>query len=134
MYSFLNLEPVHCSMSSSKSYFLTCIQISQKAGNLIWYSHLFKNLPQFVVIHSVKDFSKVHESKHHRVQLCDPVDYCSLPGSSVHRILLTRIPELVAIPFSRESSQPWDQTQGSLIADRFFTFLAARNFLPYNIL
>ena len=69
MYSFLNLEPVHWSMSSSKSCFLTCIQISQKAGNVIWYSHLFKNLPQFVVIHRVKGFSIVHESKHHRVQL-----------------------------------------------------------------
>ena len=42
--------------------------------------------------------------------LCDPVD-CSPPGSSVHGILQTRIPELVAIPFSRGSSRPRDWTQ-----------------------
>ena len=39
-------------MSSSNCYFLTCIQISQEAGQVIWYSHLFKNFPQFVVIHT----------------------------------------------------------------------------------
>ena len=35
-------------------FFLTCIQISQEAGQVVWYSHLFKNVPQFVVIHTVK--------------------------------------------------------------------------------
>ena len=54
MYSFLNLELVHCSMSCSNCFFLTCIQISQEAGKEVWYSHLFKNFPQFVVIHIVK--------------------------------------------------------------------------------
>ena len=39
--------------------------------------------------------------------LCNPVD-CSLPGSSVHGILLARILEWAAIPFSRGSSQPVD--------------------------
>ena len=47
MYSIPNLEPVHCSMSGSNCCFLTCIQISQEAGNVVWYSHLFKNFPQF---------------------------------------------------------------------------------------
>ena len=32
--------------------FLTCIQISQEAGQVVWYSHLFKNIPQFVVIYT----------------------------------------------------------------------------------
>ena len=41
-------------MSSSNCYFLTCIQVSQEAGQVVWYSHLFKNFPQFVVIHIVK--------------------------------------------------------------------------------
>ena len=41
-------------MSSSDCCFLTCIQISQEAGQVVWYSHLFKNFPQFVVIHKVK--------------------------------------------------------------------------------
>ena len=52
--------------------------------------------------------------------LCDPMD-CSLPGSSVHGILQARILERVAMPSSRRSSQPWDQTQVSHIAGGFFT-------------
>ena len=46
---------------------------------------------------------------------------CSLPGHSAHGILQARILEWVAIPFSRGSSQPGNQTQVSLIAGRFFT-------------
>ena len=46
---------------------------------------------------------------------------CNLPGSSVHGILQARILEWAAIPFSRESSPPRDQTQISCIAGRFFT-------------
>ena len=56
MYSFPNLEPVCCSVSSSNCCFLTCIQISQEAGQVVWYSHLFKNFPQFVLIHTIKGF------------------------------------------------------------------------------
>ena len=52
--------------------------------------------------------------------LCDPMD-CSPPGSSVHGILQARIQEWVAIPFSRGSSWPRDQTQVSCIIGRFFT-------------
>ena len=51
MYFFPYLELVHYSMSSCNCCFLTCIQISQEAGQVVWYSHLFKNIPQFVVIH-----------------------------------------------------------------------------------
>ena len=40
---------------------LTCIQTSQEAGQVVWYSHLFKNFPEFVVIHTVKGFSVVNE-------------------------------------------------------------------------
>ena len=36
------------------SCFLTCIQISQVAGQVVWYSHLLKNFPQFVVIYTIK--------------------------------------------------------------------------------
>ena len=61
MYSFLNLEQVRCFLSSSNCCFLTCIQVSQEAGN-VWYSHLFKNFPQFVVIHTVKGFTIVNEA------------------------------------------------------------------------
>ena len=62
MYSFPNLEPVYCSMYSFKCCLLTCIQISQEASKVVWYSHLFKNFPQFVVIHTVKDFDPVNKT------------------------------------------------------------------------
>ena len=41
-------------MSGSNCCFLTCIQISQEAGKEVWYSHLLRNFPQFIVIHTVK--------------------------------------------------------------------------------
>ena len=63
MYSFLNFEPVHCSMSGSNCCFLTCIQISQVAGKVVWYSHLFKNFLQFVVTDTFKGFSIVNEAE-----------------------------------------------------------------------
>ena len=62
-YSFPNLDPVCCSMSGSNCSFLTLIQISQEAGQMVWYSHLFKNFPQFVVIHTVKGFGIVNKAK-----------------------------------------------------------------------
>ena len=62
MYSFPNLEPVCCSMSSSNCCFLTCIHISQEVGQVVWCSHL-KNLPQFVVIHTVKVFGIVKKAE-----------------------------------------------------------------------
>ena len=46
-------------MSCSNCCFLTCIQISQDAGQVVWYSHLFQNFPQFIVIHTVRDFGIV---------------------------------------------------------------------------
>ena len=52
MYSFPNLEPACCSMSGSNYCLLTRIQISQQAGKVFWYSHLFKNFPGFLVIYN----------------------------------------------------------------------------------
>ena len=63
MYSFSYLEPVCCSMSSSNCCFLTCIQISQESGQVVWYSHLFQNFPQFIVIHTVKGFGIVNKAE-----------------------------------------------------------------------
>ena len=63
MYFFPDLEPVCCSMSSSNCHFMTCIQISQEAGQVVWYSHLFQNFPQFIVIHTVKGFGIVNEAE-----------------------------------------------------------------------
>src|SRR5574340_1124184 len=50
-------------MSSSNYCFLTCIQISQEAGQVVWYSHLFQHFPQFIVIHTVKGFGIVNQVK-----------------------------------------------------------------------
>src|SRR5574340_233391 len=50
-------------MSSSNCCFLTCIQISQEADQVVWYSHLLKNLPQFIVIHAVKAFDVVNKAE-----------------------------------------------------------------------
>ena len=56
------LEPV-CSMSSSNCCFLTCIQVSQEAGQVVWYSHLFQNFPQFIVIYTVTGFGIVNKAE-----------------------------------------------------------------------
>ena len=50
-------------MSSSNCCFLTCIQISQEAGQVVWYSYLFQNFPQFIVIHTVKGFGIVNKAE-----------------------------------------------------------------------
>ena len=63
MYSFPNLEPVHCSMSFSMYCFLTCIQIAQEAGKVVCYSHRLKNFPQLVLTHNVKGFDIVNKAE-----------------------------------------------------------------------
>ena len=50
-------------MSNSNCCFLTCIQISQEAGKVVWYSHLFQNFLQFIVIHTVKGFGIVNKAE-----------------------------------------------------------------------
>ena len=63
MYSFPNLEQVCCSMSSCNYCFLTWIQISQEAGQVVWYFYLLKNFPRFVVIHIVKGFGVINKAE-----------------------------------------------------------------------
>ena len=50
-------------MSGFNCCFLTCIQVSHEIDKVVWYSHLFKNFPQFAVICTVKDFSLVDEAE-----------------------------------------------------------------------
>ena len=76
-------------MSSSNWCFLPCIQISQEAGQAVWYSHLFKNFPQLDVIHTVKEVNEVVNEVEVDVFLefslflYDPTDVGNLiPGSS----------------------------------------------------
>ena len=77
-----DLEPVFCSMSSSKCCFYTCTQISQEAGQVVWYSHLLKDFPWFVVIHTVKGFGIVNKTKDVFLELScffnDPTDVGNL--------------------------------------------------------
>ena len=63
MYSFPDVEPIHCFISSSNCCFLACIQVSQETGQVVWYSHLFQNFPQFVVIHTVRGFGIVSKAE-----------------------------------------------------------------------
>ena len=89
MYSFPNLEPACCSMSSSNCCFLTCIQISQEAGKVVQYSQLFKDFLQFIMIHTLKDFGIVYNAEvdvflEFSCFLDDPADVGNLiSGSSV---------------------------------------------------
>ena len=75
-------------MSSSNCCFLTCIQVSQETGQVVWYSHLLKNFPQFTVIHTVKDFGIINKTEADVfLELSwffdDPIDVGNLiPGSS----------------------------------------------------
>ena len=50
-------------MSNSNCCFLTCIQVSQEADQVVWYSHLFQNFPESVVIHTVKAFGTVNKAE-----------------------------------------------------------------------
>ena len=88
MYCLPDLEPVCFSMFSSNYCFLSCIQISQEAGQVVWYSHLLNNFPQFVVIHTVKGFDVVNKAEvdvflELSCFFDEPTDVCNLiPGSS----------------------------------------------------
>jgi len=86
MYYFPNLETAHCSMSGSNCCFLTCIQISQEADQVVWYFHVLTNFPQFAVIHTVKGFGIVNKEVDDFLKLScffyDPVDVANLISGS----------------------------------------------------
>ena len=75
-------------MSGSNCCFLTCIQVSQETGKVVWYSHLFKNIPWFVVIHTVNGFLIVSEAEvdvflEFPCFLCAPTDVGNLISGSL---------------------------------------------------
>ena len=87
MYSFSDLEAVCCSMSGSNHCFLTWKHISQEADMVLWYSHLLKYFPQFVVAHTIKYFGIVNKAEIDVfLELCcffdDPVDVGNLISGS----------------------------------------------------
>ena len=59
---FPSFKCFSCSVSDSNCHFLTYIQTFQETGKVIWYSHFLKNFPQFVLVHTVKEFSMVSEA------------------------------------------------------------------------
>ena len=74
-------------MSSSNCCFLNCIQISQEAYQVVWYSHLFQNFPQFVVLHTVKGFGIVNKAEinvflEFSCSFYDPADVSNLISGS----------------------------------------------------
>ena len=73
-------------MSSSNCYFFTYIQVSQEVGKVVWYSRLFENFPQFVVIHTVKGFGIVNEAEDAFLEFSwffyDPMDVGNLISDS----------------------------------------------------
>jgi len=56
-------QSVCCFMFSSNCCFLTCIQISQEVCQVVCYFRIFKNFPQFFMIHTVKVFGIVNKAE-----------------------------------------------------------------------
>ena len=100
-------------MSSSNYCFLTCVQISQAAGQVVWYSHLLKNFPQLIVIHTVKGFGIVNKAEvdvflELSCFFDDPADVVNLiSGSSA---------------FSKTSLNIWNFTVHILLKPGFYNF------------
>ena len=74
-------------MSDSHCYFLKSIQVSQEADKEVLYSHLLKNFPQLVVIHTVKSFGVMNKARVYAfLELCcfscDPADVGNLISGS----------------------------------------------------
>ena len=69
-------------MFGSNRCFLTCIQISQEAGEMVWYSHFLKNFLEFVVIHAAKGFDIINKEVDVFLELScffnDPTDVVNL--------------------------------------------------------
>ena len=83
MHFFHNFESVYYSKSGSDAY----LTLFQETGKVVWYSHLLKNFPQFVVIHTVKGFSVVNEGEvdvflEFFFFLCDPTNVSNLISGS----------------------------------------------------
>ena len=113
--------------------FLTCIQLSQEAGDVVWYAHLFQNFPQFIVIHTVKGFGIDNEAEidvflELSCFFDDPVDVGNLiSGSSAFSKTSLNVWKFtihVLLKLGLENTSVWDECSCA-IAWAFFgiTFL-----------
>ena len=98
MFSFPDLEPVCFPLSSSNRCFLTCIQISQEADQVVWHSHLFQNFPQFIVFHTVKGFCIVNKAEVDFFLELSSVQFSSV--QSLSRVQLFATPWIAACQVS----------------------------------
>ena len=117
-----NFEPLLCFMSGSNCFFFNSIQIYQETGNVNWYSHFFKNFPQFVMIHTLILTQSMRQKQVFFLEfpcfLHDPTNFGNLISSSsdfskprlyiweflVHRLLKFSLKDLEHIVWSFEHS------------------------------
>ena len=83
---------------------MSYIQVSQETGKVVWYSHLFKNFPQFVVIHTVKEFSTVNEAT------VDFFFFNFLAFSMIHSISIHSSSFSYGINKNLSLCLPWEET------------------------
>ena len=88
---YFRLESVCCSTSSSNCCCLTCIQISQETGQVLWYCHLLKDFPLFVVTHTVKGFGLVNKAEEN---VFLELSYFSIDPTDVGNLILVPLPFL----------------------------------------
>ena len=123
------------SMSSSNCWFLTCIQVSQEAGQVVWYSHLLQNFPQFIVIHTVRGFGIVSKAEIYV--------FLELSCFSMIQQMLA-IWSLVPLPFLKPAWTPgssqfmyywskfWKLSSGHRTGKGWFLFQSQRKAMPKN--
>ena len=131
---FSNLEPISCSDCSncSNCCFLTCIQISQETGKMVWYSHLSESCPQFVMIHTVKAFSRDDKRDRYLSEMplfpCNPVNvgdltsrssYISKPSLDIWNFLVHIMLKSRMQDFKHEPTSMGDECN-CLMASTFF--------------
>ena len=110
-------QPVCCSTSSSNYCFLTCIQISQEAGEVVWYFHLFKNFPQFFVIHTVKGFGIVKKPEidvflEFSCFFEDPINFGNLISAFSNSLIAELVKNLPAMWETWVQSLGWEDFPG----------------------
>ena len=88
----LSQSVVPFSMQCSDYCFLISIQVSQETGKMVWYSHLFKSFPQFIMVHTVC------------LQYLQSTS-CEMPGGMKHK-LESRLPREILITSDMQVSPP----------------------------